>query len=166
MQNIILLDLEETVIADLFSTGTSRLNRPVFLDRNIEKIKKYIRDNEITNPKFGIMSWALYDEDLKDFKEFVQSGLEDRLGATISNELIITIEGWLQKVWTTTGMMLDKTDAFTLFKKPEILFALSQRSGEFSQSRVILFDDAIKNVSIFSHDSFSIVHLVNINTLE
>jgi hypothetical protein len=80
MQNIILLDLEETVIADLFSTGTSRLNRPVFLDCNIEKIKKYILDNEITNPKFGIMSWALYDEDLKDFKEFVQSGLEDRLG--------------------------------------------------------------------------------------
>lgn len=137
-QNILFLDLEETVINEW-------CRHPVFLRNNINKIKDMFFSRG-ENLALGIMSWAMWnDEDKAIFNAEIRPTLEDLLGMKFSDEFVWSMDDWARKLLIFNKKKISREDLFDIFGKEEVLFMLSKTCTDFTGKNIFLVDDAVQD---------------------
>lgn len=143
MNTIILFDLENALIWDW--TEDRRL-----MCSRFPEISEWIRDQG--DFRAGLFSWAIWnDKDLAEFNE--RGGVRDDIEIThkfkFEDDLIITrgqlcdrFRVWFKKPWIRDDDFID------FFNKTMAIQALWEREFDQPNTRVILFDDTVKNITM------------------
>jgi len=136
----VFLDLEETVIESW--------NNPDWLSLKADIIREVINvlKRENTTVQLGLMSWAVWDDaDKKVFNKKLREPIEQSLKLEFSDDLILSMDDWIQLVMVNSGMRLSRADVHDLSSKETILFWLRDAKHDFPTGSIILIDDAIKH---------------------
>lgn len=153
---LIFLDLEETVIDDW--------ENAFLLPHNIDKIKRNFVNDWNKSNVFGLMSWAVQNEDDKaKFNKQIRDRLEINLGVKFNDNFVWSMDDWARQLFLCTGKLIDKTDIFEMFGKQELLFLLSRKHLHFKDQNVLLIDDRVEHdLSWQSVENNSFVRIVDI----
>jgi hypothetical protein len=163
MKRILLLDLEETLIETF--TGVESVEDVVFLDDNIDAIRKFIE--AATPDAVGIMSWAIYDKaDALRFNSHLKKELEKRLDLEFDSRLPLTMDEYASQIFQHAGVRLSKADLFDILRKEQMLFFLALRCPIFDECEVTLIDDAVQDrVSLKTNSPQCFIDLRNVHVL-
>lgn len=134
MKNVLLLDLEETLIP-IWDNWT-----PI----NVEKIKSVIRDENIDT--LATFSWAIWnDDDIRTFKEN-KAHLEEAIGKEF--DMTFSIQHFKSQLTTRTGVsFFDDRDFFDHYRKEDVLFRLALFNW-MPGCNLVLLDDVVKEANI------------------
>jgi len=105
----VFLDLEETVIESW--------NNPDWLSLKVDIIREVINvlKRENTTVQLGLMSWAVFDDaDKETFNRRFRGHIEDALQLEFSDDLILSMDDWIQLVMMNSGMRLSRAVRFNV----------------------------------------------------
>ena len=151
---LILLDLEETLIESW--------RERYLLPNRVEQIKNFLAEH--SDAELGLMSWAVYDDkkDLKDFKEDLQEWLEGCLDFKFTERWVLSMDGWADELFKTSKKKIDRSEMFDIFGKEEVFLMLARRHPEWSNRKVVLFDDAVEHCILDLPDRNNSAQMFNV----
>lgn len=139
--DVILFDLEETLI--------DSWDQRNLLVENVEKIKEQLIGELGSNLRFGIFSWAIWNEDdREDFNQTLRGPLEEALGIKFDPEMIFSMQSIADLILKFRRKKLSIEDVFDLFGKEECLLTL-HRFNHFNCETVALVDDRVDHGLFF-----------------
>lgn len=134
-KNLILLDLEETVI-DNWDNGC-------ILRGKVSKIKDFLSNFDPSDTELGLMSWAVWDD--RDVKAFDKRFLTDILTALDWPEFNHTwsMDDWNKMIGRCSCKHYSKQDMFDMFTKEHVLLILAMKHERFKNCNIYLIDDTV-----------------------
>ncbi len=146
-QTIWFWDLEETCINSFYS--------PTYC--NVDKLLKYIADNNIT--EVIILSFAIwYDKELNHFTKTMHTAIEERFGIKIID--VLKADDIRKVVCGRMVAEFDLTDFIALWGKKRSFIEYS--SALYKDCTTVLIDDCIPNLTINDHDNNLTIELVDV----
>ena len=130
-------DLEETIINEFNVYGYDMVN--------VEKIKKIISDNNISD--IIIFSFAIHDEkDKADFVQCFKTPIEQAFHVTVNDKVDSIMD--MSKIFTKNHRMstMSKSDFFDFINKERMMIEYVQYMIKFNgmkNTRIIFVDDVI-----------------------
>lgn len=154
MNNILFLDLEETVIEEW--------GNPFLI--NIPWLRKFIRKEEFTD--FGIFSFAISNErDSRHFHTRLKDGIQDSLGIEFNKDLVTTTQDMKSIIAKRRRILPSKfsdQDFSDFFLKDT---AFLEFASTFENTKLTLVDDTITDGEFVDTFRSNRVVFVDINTL-
>lgn len=149
MNTILLLDLENTIIYDWMEDRRLMCARfPI--------LKQWVMSHLGPNTRVGLFSYAVYDQaDLKVFDE--NGGMRMDIELThkfkFDEDMLYTVDELLLKAraWFNKPFM-DRSNFFDFMTKPVMVQEIWLREFNQPNTKVILFDDTVPNVTLFNDD--------------